>query len=461
MPETTRRDWLKQVTLGGILWAALSRSATGAEQRPPNIIFILADDLGYGDLGCYGQTQFQTPNLDQMAAEGLRFTDCYAGSTVCAPSRCCLMTGFHTGHAWVRGNALVPLRPEDTTVAEVLKKAGYSTGLVGKWGLGEPDTTGIPTRKGFDEFFGYLNQKHAHNYYPEYLWQNETQIRLEGNTEGKPGVSTERSVYTPELFASKAADFITRHKDHPFFLFFSPTIPHGNNERLREDGVGMEVPSDAPYSDKPWPQEQKNKAAMITFLDGIAGRIFQQLKNLGLDDNTIVFFTSDNGPHKEGADPALFKSSGPFRGIKRDLYEGGIRVPMLVRWPGKITPGTVSPFPWAFWDFLPTAAELAGSTPPQGIDGQSILQVLLGHSDTLKPHEYLYWEFHEGGFKQAVRIGNFKVVRPQTKADIEIYDLSNDSSETQNIAPDHPEIVKQAATLFKSARTENPKWPGT
>ncbi len=460
MQKSNRRDWLKQAAMGSAAWAAALRTSWAAAHRAPNIIFILADDLGYGELGCYGQAQIGTPNLDRMASEGLRFTDFYAGSTVCAPSRCCLMTGLHTGHAWVRGNALVPLRHEDKTVTEVLKQAGYTTGLIGKWGLGEPETSGVPTRKGFDEFFGYLNQKHAHNYYPEYLWQNDTKVRLEGNTEGKPGVSTDRRVYTPELFEQKAEDFITRHKGHPFFLYLSPTIPHANNERKNEDGVGMEVPSDAPYTDKPWPPEQKNKAAMITFLDGIVGRLLTHLKNLGLDEDTIVFFTSDNGPHKEGVDPSFFKSSGPFRGIKRDLYEGGIRVPMLVRWPGKIAADSVSAFPWAFWDFLPTAAELAETSPPPGLDGQSVVPVLLGRSKSVKPHNYLYWEFHEGGFKQAVRIGNWKAVRPGPKADIEVYDLATDPGETNNAAAAHPEIVKQAMALFKSARTENPRWPG-
>lgn len=454
----TRRDLLQAALTGGALFLAGPSPAQQPAKRPPNIVFILADDLGYGDLGCYGQQEIRTPILDRMAAEGIRFTDCYAGSTVCAPSRCCLMTGCHTGHAWIRGNALVPLRPEDMTIAELLQRGGYATALVGKWGLGEPATTGIPNRKGFDEFFGYLNQTHAHNYYPEYLWRNETKVRLEGNTERKPGVSSERRQYTPELFTNEALDFITRHRQQPFFLYLAYTIPHGNNERLRDEGVGMEVPSDVPYSGKPWPQEQKNKAAMITFLDREVGRVLQGLKDLGLDENTIVFFSSDNGPHKEGADPAFLRSSGPLRGIKRDLYEGGIRVPMIVRWSGVIKSGSVSDMPWAFWDFLSTAAELAGVKTPDGLDGISVVPTLLGKPGEQREHEFLYWEFHEGGFKQAGRIGHWKAVRPQTNAPIELYDLSTDLGEQRNIAADRPDVTRQAESLFKTARAESERW---
>ena len=283
-------------------------SLAAAEPKAPNIIFILADDLGYGDLGCYGQKQVRTPNIDKMATEGVRFTQCYAGCTVCAPSRCCLMTGKHTGHAEVRGNALVPLRPEDTTVAEVLQGAGYTTGLVGKWGLGEPGTTGVPNRKGFDYFFGYLNQAHAHNYYPDYLWRNQDKVPLEGNVVEK-GVATKRAQYSHDLFTKEALAFVEKNKTKPFFLYLAYTIPHANNEAGKQ---GMEVPDDAPYSDKDWPQQQKNHAAMITRLDRDVGTLLKRLKELELDENTIVFFTSDNGPHREGgADPR--SSTAPAR----------------------------------------------------------------------------------------------------------------------------------------------------
>lgn len=457
----TRRQMLAQTPAVGVLMAGAVRAARGAEKkrRPPNVVFILADDLGYGDIGCYGQAQILTPNLDRMSAEGMRFTDAYAGSTVCAPSRCALMTGLHTGHCWVRGNKLVALRPEDTTVAEVLHQAGYTTGLVGKWGLGEPDSTGVPNRKGFDEFFGYLNQKHAHNYYPDYLWRNEEKVLIEGNVQIKDGIAGEKAQYSQDLFTAEALSFLDRHRERPFFLYLAYTIPHANNERGNFDGNGMEVPSDAPYSDKPWPQAEKNHAAMISRMDRDIGAVLQKIKELGLDNDTIVFFSSDNGPHNEGgSDPEFFHSSGAVRGIKRDLYDGGIRVPMIVRWPEHIRPGSTSGQPCAFWDFLPTAADLAGVSAPTGIDGISIVPTLLGKGKQ-EQHDHLYWEFHEGGFKQAVRMGSWKAVRAGTKAPIEIYDLNTDLREKKNVAGEHPDLVKRAKALFRSSRTESPNWP--
>ncbi|MCX5637924.1 MAG: arylsulfatase, partial [Planctomycetota bacterium] len=444
-----RRDFLKAVSTG-----ALTATISGCKSWPtlcwmgkqsrPNIIFILADDLGYGDLGCYGQKEIATPNIDRLAAEGIRFTDHYAGSTVCAPSRCCLMTGLHTGHCWIRGNALIPLRPSDVTVAELLKQAGYTTGIIGKWGLGETGTTGIPNKKGFDYWFGYLNQRHAHNYYPEFLWRNEESISIEGNKLPKPepggwGESASKVTYSPDLFTKEALSFVEQNSDfakasdfacatpdkspdkkdptslklrrtsRPFFLYLAYTIPHANNEAGQN---GMEVPSLGQYADKNWPPPQKGHAAMITRMDGDIGKLMAKLKKLGLDENTLVMFSSDNGPHKEGGgDPAFNKSSGPLRGYKRDLYEGGIRVPMLARWPSKIKAGSVSNHVSAFWDFLPTCCELAGVNTPETIDGISILPTLLGQPDKQKKHEFLYWEFHEQGKKQAVRMGDWKGVR--------------------------------------------------
>jgi len=456
----SRRDAIRTLAAAAIGGAAglSARRADAADDsaagpsRRPNIIFILADDLGYGDLGCYGQEVIQTPNLDRMAAEGLRFTDCYAGSTVCAPSRCALMTGLHTGHCHVRGNALVPLRPEDLTVAEVLKQAGYATGIFGKWGLGEPGTTGLPNRKGFDEWFGYLNQGHAHNYYPEYLWRNEQKVFLEANKGGA------RVDYSHDLFSAEALDFVRRHRDHPFFLYLAYTIPHANNEYGRETGNGMDVPTDMPYSDRPWPQPQKNHAAMISRLDDHCGQLLRLLADLALDDNTIVFFTSDNGPHKEGgADPAFFRSSGPLRGFKRDLYEGGIRVPMIVRWPGTVRAGTQSAYPWAFSDFLPTAAALAGVSAPEGLDGVSVLPAILGREQ--QDQRYLYWEFHERGFDQALRLGQWKAVRHGTQEPVELYDLSADLGEQHDVAPQHPDVVARAERLFREARTDSALFP--
>ncbi len=465
-----RREWLRTAGLaGGGLMAGACASAAAPEQstQRPNIIWIMADDLGYGDLGCYGQQVIQTPNLDRLASEGVKFTQCYAGSTVCAPSRCALMTGLHTGHCWIRGNARIPLRPEDVTVAELLKDAGYTTGLIGKWGLGNEDTTGIPNKQGFDYFFGYLDQGHAHNYYPEFLWRNEERVPLKGNVESKTdkGVAVQKAIYSHDLFAQEALDFVEKHRDEPFFLYLALTTPHANNEGGRATGNGMEVPDYGPYADQDWPDPQKGQAAMITRMDRDIGRLMDRLKALGLDENTIVFFTSDNGTHKEGgADPEFFHSSGPLRGYKRDLYEGGIRVPMIVQWTGKLNPGQTSDQVWAFWDFLPTAVELAGGTAPDDIDGVSMMQTLrllgIGGIKRMQlQHEYLYWEFHERGFKQAVRTGDWKAVRPGVGQPLELYDLSKDIGETTNVADQHPDVVARIEDYLKTARTENEHWP--
>jgi arylsulfatase A-like enzyme len=434
-------------------------SVAGAEAvRRPNILFILADDLGYGDLGCYGQKQVRTPHIDRLAAEGMRFTQCYAGSTVCAPSRCSLMTGLHTGHCTVRGNALVPLRRTDVTVAEVLHQAGCTTGLVGKWGLGEAGSSGIPNRKGFDYFFGYLNQVHAHDYYPSFLWKNQAKLPLV-RYEVKDGVASKHSPYAPDLCTREALDFLERNRARPFFLYLAYTLPHANNERGKSEGNGMEVPSDAPYSERPWPQPQKNHAAMITHLDAAVGRVLKRLEELKLANDTVVFFSSDNGPHKEGgADPLFFRSAGPLRGHKRDLYEGGIRMPLIVRWPGRIKAGAVSEQVTAFWDFLPTAAELRGAKVPAWLDGISLVPTLLGKG-TQGQHEFLYWEFHEGGFKQAVRLGDWKAVRLRQGGPLELYDLKTDVGEKRNVAAHHPEVVARIEACLKRARTDSREFP--
>jgi arylsulfatase A-like enzyme len=461
----TRRRFLKQTGLAAFSLVAgcqdLRRRETVAER--PNVIFILADDLGYGDLGCYGQEIIQTPNLDRMATEGMIFTNHYAGSTVCAPSRCCLMTGLHTGHAFLRGNDRIPLRPEDVTVAELMKQAGYTTGIIGKWGLGEPDTTGVPNRKGFDYWFGYLNQQHAHNYYPEYLWRNEEKVPLANQVEpvgAAGGVATKRVQYSHDLFASEALAFLDRNRKQPFFLYLAFTIPHANNESKPD---GMEIPSYGPYASRDWSNPQKGHAAMITRMDRDIGRLFDRLKALGLDDKTLVLFSSDNGPHKEGgADPAFFGSSGGLRGIKRDLYEGGIRVPLIARWPGRITAGSGSDHVCAFWDFLPTCCELAGVPTPEETDGLSFLPTLLGQPQRQRQHPYLYWEFHEQGKKQAVRMGHWKGVRLNVAKDpagpIELYHLAEDPGEQENVASRNPEAVARIATIMASARTPSQRW---
>ena len=418
---------------------------------------ILADDLGYGDLGCYGQQRLRTPNLDRLAAEGMRFTDAYAGSTVCAPSRCCLMTGLDTGHARIRGNGSpivgrVSLHSEDVTVAEILQRAGYRTGIFGKWGLGEAGSDGIPNKKGFDEWFGYLNQSHAHDYYPEHLWENESEVFLRGNLGGY------RNEYSHDLIVQRALEFLDKPAGRPFFLFLAMTVPHANNESGRATGDGMEVPDYGQFATEDWPNPEKGFAAMVSRLDRDAGRVMAKLKERGVDGNTIVIFSSDNGPHREGGhDPEFFNSRGPLRGVKRDLYEGGIRVPAIARWPEKIAAGSVSARPWAFWDFLPTAAELAGAGAPDGLNGRSIVPTLLGKQQT--PAEHLYWEFHERGFTQAVRMGNWKAVRASPDAPLEIYDLRSDLGEKNNVAAKQPMVLKQMEGILSSARTESYEFP--
>jgi len=430
------------------------------DSQPPNIIFILADDLGYGDLGCYGQKKIKTPNIDRMAAEGMRFTQCYAGSTVCAPSRASLLTGLHTGHARIRGNGSLPLADEDLTVAELLKQKNYQTGVIGKWGLGAEKTTGSPHKQGFDEWLGYLNQKHAHDYYPTYLWRSSTftdtienVTPLESNFDGK------RGKYSHDLFSMVASNYVRVSRYKPFFLYLPLTIPHANNELTKKTGNGMEVPSDSPYTNEDWPQPEKNKAAMITRLDNTVGDILNYVQQLKLDSNTVIFFTSDNGPHREGGnDPEFFQSSGPLRGIKRDLYEGGIRVPFIARWPGHIQAGTVSDQLTAFWDFLPTAADLAGLPQPDNLDGISILPTLLNQKQT-NQHAFLYWEFHEKGTKQALRSQEWKALRLKPDQPLELYNLLTDPGETKNVASKNPDVIRTMESYLKSARTESPHWP--
>jgi len=468
----SRRRFLKMAGAGA---AALTMTAygdsmtslgTGKAGPQPNIIFVMADDLGYGDLGCYGQKMIQTPHIDRLAREGIRFTDHYAGSTVCAPSRCALMTGLHTGHTYVRGNKEIqpmgqlPLPPETVTLPRVLKRAGYTTALIGKWGLGGPDSSGTPNKQGFDYFFGYLCQRHAHNYYPEFLFRNNERVPLRNKVAGdRPdgaGVATEKVEYSYDLMAAEALKFVEENRKGPFFLYLAITIPHANNEAGNK---GMEVPDYGIYADKDWPEAQKGHAAMIGRLDRDMGRLMQKLKALGIDDNTVVFLTSDNGPHREGgANPDFFDSNGPLRGIKRDLYEGGIRVPLIARWPGRIAAGTESDHVSAFWDFLPTCAMLAGAKPPAHTDGLCVVPTLLNQPGKQKEHEFLYWEFHERGSKQAVRMGRWKAVRFGVGGKLELYDLKTDLGETNNVAERHPEVVAQIETYLTTARTESEFW---
>ena len=445
----------------GIL-LAVSSLVSAADK--PNLIYIMVDDLGYGDLGCYGQQRIKTPCLDQMAAEGMRFTDHYAGNTVCAPSRCSLMTGLHPGHGYVRGNKEIkpmgqlPLAEGTATVARLLQADGYRTGLIGKWGLGGPDSIGHPNQQGFDYFFGYLCQRHAHNYYPEFLFRNSERVPL-NNKVDQPrddgaGVATERNDYSHDFFVADALQFLEDNKDGPFFLYLAMTIPHANNEAGKN---GMEVPSLGDYADLDWPEAQKGHAAMISRMDGDVGLLLLRLKELGIEDKTLVLFTSDNGPHREGGnDPDFNDSNGPLRGIKRDLYEGGIRVPLIARWPGRIKPDTTTDHISAFWDFLPTACDLAGIAAPKNIDGISYLPTLLGRTDAQKEHDYLYWEFKN---QRALRMGKWKAIQKSPKAAVELYDLDADLGETKDVAAEHPDVVKKAELDFKEAHTASENFP--
>lgn len=438
--------------------------------RRPNIILVLADDLGYGDLGCYGQARIKTPNLDKLAAEGIRFTDCYAGSTVCAPSRAALMLGKHTGNLDIRGNRQgMSLRTDEMNLAKLLKASGYRTGLIGKWGLTEPGQRGTPQNCGFDEFVGYLSNREAHDYYTEWLWRYDPPRPGHDGWDDRlhfpENAGAKRQLYMPDLFTKAAINFIRINKPdqfnryRPFFLCLNYNLPHANNGEGARTGNGMQVPSDAPYSDEAWPQPEKNKAAMITYLDTQIGKIMDQLVSLKLDTNTVFIFTSDNGPHSEGGVKASFhKSSGPFRGYKRDLYEGGIRVPMIVRWPAAVKFGQTSDFVWALWDLLPTLADVAMTKPPKDIDGISVFPLLTGQAQTNK-HEFLYWEFHERGFQQAARSGDWKVVRPQADEPLELYNLKTDLGEKENVAKQNPEVVARFERYLKTARKEHPDWP--
>ena len=408
--------------------------------EPPNIIYVMADDLGYGDLGCFGQTVIKTPNIDQLAKQGMRFTNHYAGHTVCRPSRLVLLTGQHTGHTPISQNEQYYFPEGATTVTSLLKEAGYATGGVGKWALGPPESTGVPSKQGFDFWFGYLDQGNAHNFYPEFLWSNEQEISLPGNKVGpQKRVSIERETYSHDLLTQEAFNFIKHNAKNRFFLQAHYTIPHANNEGGRATGDGMEVPEYGEYADREWPTPEKGFAAMITRLDRDLGQMVKLLKELNLEHKTIIFFTSDNGPHQEGMHQVdFFNSNGPLRGYKRDLYEGGIRVPLIVKWPGKVSEGTTSDHISAFWDFLPTACELAGIKAPQNIDGISYLPTLLGQPQPT--HDSLFWKYRG---KVALRTGKWKAVQTGSQKPFELYNLDTDIGEQNNLAEQRPEIVVQ------------------
>ncbi|HEX5443973.1 MAG TPA: arylsulfatase [Pirellulales bacterium] len=462
--------------------AALAELARSESPRQPNIVFILADDLGVGDVGCYGQTKIKTPHIDRLAAEGMRFTSFYAGCSVCAPSRCTLMTGKHLGHATVRDNmqrkpgeeGQHPMEPQTVSVAQLLKGAGYQTAIVGKWGLGMPGDRSSPLDFGFDHHYGYLCQGMAHTYYPPYLWRDDRQEPLEGNPPyayGQKGrIERSGKIYSHDLMADDALHWVRDHQEGPFFLYLALTVPH----------VSLQVPDDslAEYRGQ-WPEtpvtDSKHYsnhdtpraayAAMITRMDRDIGRLMAELKELGIDENTLVFFASDNGAvfPLSGTDPEFFQSTAGLRGFKQDLYEGGIRTPFIARWPGRIEAGTTSDFVGAFWDVMPTLCEIAGAPTPKDTDGISIAPTLLGRPGQTQ-HEYLYWEYHSAGGAQAVRFGDWKAVRNKIKrqpdSPLELYNLADDPGEKADVAEQHPEIAARALGYMKAAHSPSwePKW---
>ena len=453
------------VLLAGAAVATAEPPERGRGERP-NLVVVLADDLGWGDLGSYGQAKIRTPRLDRMASEGLRFTQYYAGSTVCAPSRAALMTGLHTGHVRIRGNRELPLPAADVTVAELLKGAGYRTALVGKWGLGLEEGEGRPDRQGFDLSYGILHQVHAHRQYTDVLVRN-------GKREPAPG-----DRYVNDLFTEEALRFVRESREQPFFLYLAYTTPHAElrppEDSLAEyRGQFPETPfvsekADATRPAPPWtwsgyrsqPTPHAAFAAAVSRLDRDVGRLLDLLRELSLDEQTIVLFTSDNGPHREGgADPHFFRSAGPLRGIKRDLYEGGIRVPMIARAPGRVPAGRTSDAVWAAWDVLPTFADLAGAKAPAGLDGVSQKDTLFGRGQAQHSERRLYWEFFERGFEQAVRWGRWKAVRHGARMPLELYDLEVDPSETKDVAAAYAEIVERIEAYLTTARTESADWP--
>lgn len=472
------------VALAALLLAmpVVLRAADASPQARPNIIFVLADDLGIGDLGAYGQQKIRTPNIDRIAAEGMRFTGFYSGHAVCAPSRCTLMTGQHTGHSVVRSNAQrspndegqVPMPQGTVTTPQLLKKAGYATAIVGKWGLGMPEDKSSPLDFGFDHHYGYLCQGVAHTYYPPYLWRDNAKETLDGNPAYDPSmrgaIPPGGKSYSADLIGNDGLGWVRAHKDKPFFLYFASTVPHlslqvPDDSLVEYKGKWDETPfrNTKHYANHETPRAAY--AAMITRFDRDVGRLLDLLKELKLDENTLVFFSSDNGAvfPLSGTDPVFFGSTGGLRGYKQDLYEGGIRTPFLARWPGHVKAGSTSDLMGAFWDMLPTFCELTGVTPPADIDGISILPTLLGQPGQ-KSHDHLYWEYHSAGSAQAVRFGEWKAIRNGVKkapdSTPELFNLKTDPAEKTNVAAEHPDIAAKASLLMKSARTPSarPQW---
>ncbi len=436
-----------------VAFVCLMAGSNVAVARPPNIIFVLSDDIAQGDVGCFGQKLIATPRLDRMAAEGTRYTQAYCGTTVCAPSRTSLLTGMHTGHTPIRANREIgaegqmPLPAGTVTVAEILKARGYATACIGKWGLGMFDTSGSPMKMGFDHFYGYNCQRHAHNYFPTFLYNDDKRFALTGN-DGKGA----HKVYAQNLIQNDVLAWVRKQKDNPFFLYYAVTLPHGDYE-IDDQGI---------YKNEKWPERQKNYAAMVTRLDADVGRLLDLLKELKIDGNTLVMFSGDNGssfPPQSPLGKRFQQAANGLRGFKRELYEGGLRQAAFARWPGVVPAGRVSDEPWAFWDFLPTAIELAGATLPRGVkpDGLSLVSFLKGGGAPKR--DYFYWELHEDQPLQAIRFGNWKAVRNGPGKPLELYDLKADFSESKNVAAGHAEIVTKAEALMELAHVDDAKWP--
>lgn len=463
---------MKPTILAAFSVLCLATSSVAAEK--PNIIYILADDLGFGDLGCFGQKTLSTPHIDQLAADGMKLTRHYSGSTVCAPSRCVLMTGRHTGNASVRGNNPVLLKPGEATLATKLKEAGYRTGCFGKWGIGHPPPRTDPNDRGFDEFYGYVNMFHAHNFYPEFLirngaietldnvlddiWKDRETFRMGEPKEGA-GVAKVQNDYAPNLITDEAIRFITESGTEPFFLYFALNMPHTNNEAGRPPyNNGMEVPDYGEFAEKDWPAPEKGFAQMMRLIDDYVGRIVAEVEKQGKTDETLIIFSSDNGPHEEGKHLVdFFDSNGELRGKKRDLYDGGVRVPTIAKWPGKIKPGSESDHLSGFQDIMPTLGEVAGFTTDPDLDGLSLIPTLLGNREQQKKHKFLYWEFLEQGGKKGVTTERWKAIlldteKPNPKP-IELYDLESDPSETTNVAEKNPDIAKMMTDWILKSHT--------
>jgi arylsulfatase A-like enzyme len=467
------------ILAGAALFAAPPVEAkTQKQAKRPNIIWMMVDDMGYGDLGVTGQEKIATPNLDRMAREGTLLTHYYSGSTVCAPSRSVLMTGYHVGHATVRGNGdktVQTLKPDDVTVAELLKGAGYQTALVGKWGLGDEGNTGQPNDQGFDYFFGFQNQVHAHNHFPDWVWRNKEKVRYPNKVILGPAAyqsfhggavkPEDRLVFIEDEFRKEAISYIgsAHDKGKPFFLYYALISPHANNEadKIGAGLHGMDVKNYGDYANKPWPDAAKGYAALMQHIDESVGKIMAELTRLGIADNTVFIFTTDNGPHSEGGnDPEFFNSNGPFRGEKRYLSDGGVRVPVIAWGPGLVRAGVRSDHIGYFGDFWATAADFAGvRNAPGGVrDGESIAPLLTGKGQA-KARDYIYWEFYEFGSAQAVKMGKWKAIKkPMFTGKIELFDSSVDVEEVNDVASQNPELVAKMEAIMQNEHVPNPTW---